>query len=77
VDDLIEKGQHAPNVGARNTYYRMAEQIIIDEVPWIPFWHRNDYILKQNWIDNIRTYAIYSIDKGMDIVLSESSGPDN
>jgi ABC-type transport system substrate-binding protein len=77
VDALIEKGQHASNVGTRNIYYGKAEQLIVDEAPWIPFWHRNDYILKQKWIEKIRAYPIYSIDKGMDIVLSESSGPDN
>jgi peptide/nickel transport system substrate-binding protein/oligopeptide transport system substrate-binding protein len=77
VDDLIEKGQSSTDIELRNDLYRKAEQLIIDEAPWIPFWHRNDYILKQKWIEKMRAYPIYSIDKGMDIVLSEPAGPKN
>ncbi|MEE9524655.1 MAG: ABC transporter substrate-binding protein [Thermodesulfovibrionales bacterium] len=77
VDDLIERGQSFPDRRLRNDLYRKAEQLIMDEAPWIPFWHRNDYILKQKWIEKMRAYPIYSIDKGMDIVFSEPAGPKN
>ncbi len=77
VDDLLKNGQYAPNMRFRNDYYRKAEQLIINEAPWIPFWHRNDYIMKQTWIEGMTAFPIYSSDKGMDIVFSEPPGSNN
>ncbi|HWR58422.1 MAG TPA: ABC transporter substrate-binding protein [Thermodesulfovibrionales bacterium] len=69
VDRLIELGQGAGNERDRNQYYGKAERLIAEEVPWVFFWHKNDYSVRQPWIKNYRPYSIYSMDKGTDISL--------
>ncbi len=77
VDRLIEQGQRAVSDEERNRYYGRAENIIMSKVPWIPFWHRNDHIIRQKRVKEITIAPIYSSDKGMEISLSEAARPDN
>jgi len=67
VDRLIELGHAAGNEKERNSYYEKAEQLIVKDAPWVFFWHKNDYTLRQPWIKGYRIYSIYSIDKGTEI----------
>lgn len=67
VDSLIEAGQHAKSEKERNQHYEKAENIIIDEAPWVFFWHKTDFTLRQPWIKSYKIYPIYSIDKGTEI----------
>ncbi len=67
VDSLIEAGQHARTIKERDMYYEKAENMIVDDAPWVFFWHKTDYTLRQPWIKNYQTYLIYSIDKGTEI----------
>lgn len=67
VDGLIEAAQSAAAGPARNEHYRRAEEIIVAEAPWVFFWHRVDYTVRQPWIGNYRTYPIYSMDKGEEV----------
>ena len=69
VDSLIEKGQHAQTIKERNRYYEKAERIIVNDAPWVFFWHKTDYTLRQPWVKNYQIYLIYSIDKGTEIEL--------
>jgi ABC-type transport system substrate-binding protein len=69
VDRLIELGQQTLNETKRNKYYQSAEQIIVQEAPWVFFWHRNDYTVRQPWVTNYSLHPIYSMDKGTDIGL--------
>ncbi|GBE31884.1 heme-binding protein A precursor [bacterium BMS3Bbin05] len=77
VDNLIEKGQAATGRDMRDRFYQKAEQLIIDEAPWVFFWHRNDYLLKQKWVKNLTVSPVYSSDKGTGIMLSEPAGAKN
>jgi peptide/nickel transport system substrate-binding protein/oligopeptide transport system substrate-binding protein len=69
VDSLIEMGQHAPKDKLSNKYYEKAERIIVEDAPWVFFWHRNDYTVRQPWIKFYNIYPVYSMDKGVDISL--------
>ena len=69
VDLLIEKGQYSTNERDRDSYYQRAEEIIIKDLPWVPFWHRNDFLVHQPWIKGYKVYPIYTMDKGMNIEL--------
>jgi len=63
VDGLIELGRRtASNTGI----YSAAENAIAADSPWIFFWHRTDYAVRQPWVKGFRLYPIYTIDKGMD-----------
>ena len=67
VDVLIEKGQYVRDMKSRESYYMRAEKIIVDDAPWVFLWHRNEYIVRNPWIKNYKTYPIYSMDKGTEI----------
>jgi peptide/nickel transport system substrate-binding protein/oligopeptide transport system substrate-binding protein len=67
VDDLIELGQSSINEHDRNNYYRQAEESIIKDVPWVSFWHRTDFLIKQPWVKGYKVYPIYTMDKGTEI----------
>ncbi len=69
VDRLIEAGQHSVNEQQRNRFYQKAEEIIINAAPWVPFWHKTDYIIRQPWVTEFKTYPIYTMDKGLDVRL--------
>jgi ABC-type transport system substrate-binding protein len=67
VDRLIGLGQGTGDERERNSYYEKAERIIVEEAPWVFFWHKTDYVLRQPRVKNYRAYSIYSMDKGTDI----------
>ncbi|MDH4231342.1 MAG: ABC transporter substrate-binding protein [Nitrospirota bacterium] len=67
VDRLIEAGQRALDSTARDGYYASAEKIIAEEVPWVFFWHKTDFTLRQPYLKNYKIYPIYNIDKGVEI----------
>lgn len=67
VDMLIERGQRALTRHERDLHFRQAEEILIGESPWVPFWHKTDYVVVQNRIGGYRMHPIYTMDKGMDV----------
>ena len=69
VDALIEKGQRALDKKLRDEYYQKAEEYIVTDAPWVFFWHRTEYTVRQKWVKDYKIYPIYSIDKGMEIGL--------
>jgi peptide/nickel transport system substrate-binding protein/oligopeptide transport system substrate-binding protein len=71
VDALIEAGQRAASEKLRNDSYRRAETIIATEAPWVFFWHRTDFMVKQARLKRQEMYPVYSMDKGLDVELAE------
>ena len=71
VDRLIELGQTSRRAVEMRGYYEKAERLIVNDAPWVFFWHKTDYILRQPWIKGYQMYPIYSMDKGTDIEISE------
>jgi ABC-type transport system substrate-binding protein len=67
VDSLIEKGQHEMDIKKRDMFYKKAEEIIVADSPWVFFWHRTDFTIRQPWIKNYKIYPVYSMDKGTEI----------
>ncbi len=67
VDALIEAGQKSSVIKERDAYYRLAERIIVEDVPWVFFWHKTDITVRQATLRNYRIYPIYSIDKGLEV----------
>ncbi len=67
VDRLIEAGQGAADTSEADRYYRAAEKIITAESPWVFFWHRTDFTLRQPWVKKYKIYPIYSMDKGVGV----------
>lgn len=69
IDRLIEEAQLETDEMKRTGIYMETERRVIDEAPWLFFWHKNDYIVHQPWIKGIKTYSIYNADKGTDVVI--------
>ena len=69
VDALIEKGQKSIDKKIRDGYYKKAEELIVESAPWVFFWHKTEYTIRQPWVKNYKIYPIYSIDKGMEVGL--------
>ncbi len=69
VDHFIEKGQAAMITRERNAAYQRAEWLIADDLPWVFFWHRTDFLARQARIKGLRSYPVYSMDKGTDVSL--------
>jgi peptide/nickel transport system substrate-binding protein/oligopeptide transport system substrate-binding protein len=74
VDGLIEKGRGSLGERKRNDFYKRTEELIIRDVPWVPFWHRTDYLVAQSWIKGYKVYPIYSMDKGTEIRIERGNG---
>ena len=70
VDKLIELGQHASSLEQRNQWYSQAEEIIVRDAPWVFFWHRTDYVVRQPWVEHYRIFPVYSMEKGLNILLN-------
>jgi oligopeptide transport system substrate-binding protein len=45
VDKLLEQARVASEWEARKSLYNQAEQLILDDVPWIPLWFSGENVL--------------------------------
>lgn len=70
VDRLIELASRSRNDETRWKYYEEAERIIVEDAPWVFFWHKTDYIIIQPWLEDFTTYPVYSMDKATEIKIS-------
>lgn len=67
LDRLIEVAQGTVDEAKRYRLYRQAEDRVIRNAPWVFMWHKTEYYVVQPWVQNFKTYPIYSIDKGVDV----------
>ena len=68
-DRLIEQAQSTPDERTRFTLYRRANDHIVRDAPWVFMWHRSDFYVFQQRVQDFKIYPIYSVDKGMDVSL--------
>jgi peptide/nickel transport system substrate-binding protein/oligopeptide transport system substrate-binding protein len=72
VDTLIVAGQREPDAELRSVHYRRAEDIIVGEAPWVFFWHKKDFMVRQSRLKRQEIYPVYSMDKGLEIEIADS-----
>jgi hypothetical protein len=41
--------------------------VIVEDAPWVFFWHKSDITLRQATLRGYRIYPIYSMDKGLEV----------
>jgi len=70
VDELIVAGQHASSEERRNEDYGEAEKIVVADAPWVFFWHRRDFMVRQPRLTGLVMHPVYSMDKGLDFEIS-------
>lgn len=66
-DALVEQCHSAVSEKEKNSCYEKAERIIANDAPWVFFWHKTDFMLRQPGIKDFKVYPIYSMDKGTEI----------
>lgn len=69
VDKILESCQSEIKEEKKNSCYEQAERLIVSEAPWVFFWHKTDYVVRQSWIKDYKAYPIYSMDKGTSVQL--------
>lgn len=69
VDFLIEEAQQTMDLKRRLSLYQQIVKIIIEEAPWVSFWHKKDYLLTQPWIKGAMIYPLPGVDKGTSIAI--------
>lgn len=69
VDLLIRKGQSATSETGKNNFYGEAERLIVRSAPWVFFWHRTDYVVRQERVKRFKINPVYTMDKGLDVEL--------
>ena len=69
-DSLIELAQRESDPAKRESLYRRAESLVIDDAPWVFLWHQSDYFLTQPWVSGYEPPAIYNADKGTGISIT-------
>ena len=57
VDQLLEQARVEQDAPQRMIYYQEAEQIIVDEAPWIPLYHGVDYVLVKPYVKGFSVTA--------------------
>lgn len=75
IDRLIEEAQTEPDEKKRNAIYIETERLVIEEAPWLFFWHKNDYIVHQPWVSGVKAYSIYNADKGTEVEIRPVQTP--
>ncbi len=71
TDRLIEEAQREPDEEKRKSLYLEAEKRVMEEAPWLFFWHKSEYIIHQPWLKGLKTYPIYNADKGLSVALTK------
>ncbi len=67
VDALIEQAEGESLETKRWQLYKMAEDEIVSDVPWVFLWHKTDFVVRQPWIAHYEICPIYSMDKGTEL----------
>jgi ABC-type transport system substrate-binding protein len=70
VDALIVAGQREPDEKLRDEYYQQAEDIIVDDAPWVFFWHRTDFMVRRPRLVGFAMHPVYTMDKGLELELA-------
>ncbi|MCX8027140.1 MAG: ABC transporter substrate-binding protein [Thermodesulfovibrionales bacterium] len=69
VDRLLDTLRTSINQNDTQILLNKVENIIMDELPMIPFWHKTDYIAVQQWIKGVKGYPIYNMDRAEGISI--------
>lgn len=59
-DRLVEHADATSDPAERIRLFQQAEDLLIEEVPWIPLYHRKTYYVAQPWVRNYRPAVMYN-----------------
>jgi len=71
IDRLIEEAQKTIAKEKRFLLYQEIEKRVIDQAPWVFFWHKKDYVVTQPWVKGVKLYPMPGVDKGTAVYIEE------
>jgi len=70
-DAMILKAQAEPDASRRMVLYRTAQHRVLQMSPWVFFWHKRDFVVRQGWVKGMRLYPINNADKGLGVEITK------
>jgi peptide/nickel transport system substrate-binding protein/oligopeptide transport system substrate-binding protein len=74
IDDRIVQALGIMDTRARQAAYRDIEKAIVQEAPWVFFWHKADCSLRQPWVTGYRAFPLAVMDRGDCLAVSRPPG---
>ncbi|MBM3263244.1 MAG: ABC transporter substrate-binding protein [candidate division Zixibacteria bacterium] len=59
VNALLRQAAHSTDMTARLELYRQAEDLIVDDAPWVFLYHPKMYILRQPWLKGLKLNPVW------------------
>lgn len=60
VNVLLDKAAVETDPIKRNDIYRVVEQMIVDDAPWVPLYHSERYVMTQPWVSGYKLDPAWS-----------------
>lgn len=73
MDRVLDEARNETDAKRRMELFQKAEDIVMDEVPWIPLYHRKSYAVSQPWVTGYEPSLMYNANRytTVDIDLSK------
>jgi ABC-type transport system substrate-binding protein len=71
VDELMSKAVKIIDDEKRRKYYHEIEKIVIDEAPWVFFWHKSSCSINQPWVKGFNASPLAVMEKWNTLYLTE------
>lgn len=75
-DKLIDQAEAEPDAAKRIAMFQKAEDMLIEDCPWVPLYHRKSYTAVQPWVKNFSPELMVNAAKAtdLDIDLAKKAG---
>ncbi|MBX7244783.1 MAG: ABC transporter substrate-binding protein [Candidatus Sumerlaeaceae bacterium] len=74
-DKLVDAAQNEPDPKKRIEMFQKAEDMIIEDCPWVFSYHRRTYNISQPWVQNYKPAIMYNADRYTDVDIDLAKKP--
>jgi ABC-type transport system substrate-binding protein len=71
VDAILDAAEAEGSQEKRMTLFQKAEDLIREETPWIPLYHRKTYAITQPWVKGFQPALMYNANRYIEVDLAE------
>jgi ABC-type transport system substrate-binding protein len=72
VDALLDAAENEGDPQKRIQLFQKAEDLIIEETPWVPLYHRKTYAIVQPWVTGFQPALMYNANRYTEVDLLEA-----
>jgi ABC-type transport system substrate-binding protein len=69
LDALLDKGESEADPKKRIALFQQAEDLIREETPWIPLYHRKTFAVTQPWVQGFKPALMYNANRYTEVDL--------